>query len=156
MNLNGLDPTDISILNLIQKDARLTNKEIAWKTNKSLSAIQVRVKKLLSQGIVKRYVTLLDRMRIDKRLAVFTTIKLNSYSQQALLEFQESANSLIEVMECYHVSGDRDFILKIVVSDMIEYNAFILEKLSVLPHIASVESLFVIGESKYETAFNLQ
>ena len=156
MNLNGIDQTDINILNLIQTDARLTNKEIACKTNKSLSAIQVRIKKLISQGIVKRYVTLVDRMRIDKRLAVFTTIKLSNYQQHALLEFQESASAFMEVMECYHVSGDRDFILKIVIRDMIEYNAFILEKLSTLPHIASVESLFVISESKYETAFNLK
>ena len=107
-------------------------------------------------GIVKRFVTLLDRMLIDKRLAVFTTIKLSSYHQHALLEFQKAATELIEVMECYHVSGDRDFILKIVMKDMIEYNAFILEKLSQLPHIASVESLFVISESKYETAFHLK
>ncbi|MEJ2879776.1 Lrp/AsnC family transcriptional regulator [Pedobacter sp. GR22-6] len=155
MNLNGLDPTDVSILNLIQKDARLTHKEIAWKTNKSLSAIQVRVRKLLNLGIIKRFVTLLDRSLVNKGLAVFTMIKLSNYSQQALLEFQESAGALEEVMECYHVSGDRDFILKVVIKDMVEYNAFILEKLSVVPHIGSVQSLFVICESKYETAFNL-
>ena len=155
MNLNGLDPTDISILNLIQKDARLTHKEIAWKTNKSLSAIQVRVRKLMNLGIIKRFVTLLDRGLVNKGLAVFTTIKLSNYSQHALLEFQESASAMEEVMECYHVSGDRDFILKVVIKDMDEYNVFILKKLSLVPHIAAVQSLFVIGESKYETAFNL-
>lgn len=155
MNLNGLDPTDITILNLIQKDARLTHKEIAWKTNKSLSAIQVRVRKLLSIGVIRRFVTLLDRSMINKGLAVFTMIKLNNYTQQALLEFQQSAGALEEVMECYHVSGDRDFILKVVIKDMVEYNAFILEKLSLVPHINSVQSLFVIGETKYETSFNL-
>lgn len=156
MNLNGLDPTDVGILNLIQENSRLTNKEVAWKTNRSLSAIQVRIKRLQEAGVIKKFVTLLDRNKINKEMAVFTAIKIGDYSNKALTEFQQHIAVFEEVMECYHTSGTWDFILKIVVGDMAAYNNFILEKLSLTPHIGSVESFFVISESKYETAFKLK
>jgi DNA-binding Lrp family transcriptional regulator len=156
MNVNGLDPTDVGILNLIQENSRLTNKEIAWKTNKSLSAIQVRIRRLQEAGIIKKFVTLLDRNKINKEMAVFTVIKIKDYSNKALTEFQQHITAFEEVMECYHMSGTWDFILKIVVRDMGAYNTFILERLSVAPNIGSVESFFVISESKYETSFKLK
>ena len=155
MSLNELDATDITILNIIQKDARTTNKEISHKTGKSLSAAQVRIRKLQENGIIKKFVTLLDRKKVGRGLAVFTLIKLNNYGSSALTEFQEKANAFEEIMECYHLSGDSDFILKVVVQDMDDYNQFIVNKLSVLPHIGAVKSMFVISESKYETAFKL-
>ena len=155
MSLKELDATDITILNLIQKDARTTNKEISHKTRKSLSAIQVRIRKLQENGIIKKFITLLDRKKIGRGLAVFTLIKLSNYGSSALTEFQEKASVFEEVMECYHLSGDSDFILKVVVQDMDDYNQFIVSKLSVLPHIGAVKSMFVISESKYETAFSL-
>ena len=154
--MNGLDSTDINILNLIQNDAQLTHKEISWKTNKSLSAIQVRIRKLQDIGIIKKFVTLLDRNKVGKELAVFTAIKLSNCGQDALLEFQQQVVSFEEVMECYHMSGVKDFLLKVVVSDMGAYNSFIMERLSLVPHIGSVESLFVISESKHETAYKLK
>lgn len=150
-----IDPTDVNILNLIQNDAQLTHKEISWKTNKSLSAVQVRIRKLQDSGIIKRFVTLLDRNKVGKKMAVFTAIKLSNCGKEALLEFQQHVVSFDEVMECYHVGGVKDFLLKVVVSDMVAYNLFILERLSLVPHIGSVESLFVIFEAKHETAFKL-
>jgi Lrp/AsnC family leucine-responsive transcriptional regulator len=156
MNVNGLDPTDVGILNLIQENSRLTNKEIAWKTNKSLSAIQVRIRRLQEAGIIKKFVTLLDRNKINKEMAVFTVIKIKDYGNKALTDFQQHITVFEEVMECYHMSGTWDFILKIVVRDMGAYNTFILEKLSIAPNIGSVESFFVISESKYETGFKLK
>lgn len=155
MSQKELDTTDISILNLIQKDARLTHKEIAYKTNKSLSATQARIRKLMENGIIKKFVTLLDRKRVGRGLAVFTLIKINNCNLEALVEFQQNTNAFEEVMECYHVSGENDFILKVVVGDIDDYNDFIMKKLSTLPNIASVKSMFVIAESKYETSFKL-
>lgn len=156
MAVNELDPTDIGILNLIQEDSRLTNKELAWKTNKSLSAVQVRTRRLLETGVIRKFVTLLDRNKIDKQLAVFTTIKIKDCSHTALTEFRQWIISFDEVMECYHTSGEWDFMLKVVVADMQEYNSFILEKLSLSPHMSAVESVFVISESKCETSYKLK
>jgi Lrp/AsnC family leucine-responsive transcriptional regulator len=155
MGLKELDTTDISILNLIQKDARLTHKEIAYKTSKSLSATQVRIRKLQDIGIIKKFVTLLDRKRVGRGMAVFTLVKLNSSALDAITGFQSSTSVFQEVMECYQVSGENDFILKILVSDIDAYNEFMVKKLSVLPQIGGVKSMFVIAESKCETAFQL-
>jgi len=155
MGVQSLDNTDIKILGLLQQNARLSNKEIAYQTNKSVSAIQVRIRRLAESGYIKKFVTLLDRSKLEMELIVFTTIKLSDYSSAALKQFQETAGSFKEVMECYHMSGSRDFILKVVVKNMAAYNVFILEKLSHMPHIGNVESLFVISETKYETAFTL-
>ena len=158
MNLfhnTSLDPTDIAILNLLQKNARLTHKEIAHRTNRSLSAIQVRVKKLEELGIIERYVTLLNRKKVNRDLTVFVAGRLSNYHQGALREFRDSVIPYEQVMECYQMSGDRDFILKVVVRDMEAYNLFIQEKLSLVPHMGSVQSMFVISQEKYETAFQL-
>ncbi|RZM23872.1 MAG: winged helix-turn-helix transcriptional regulator [Pedobacter sp.] len=87
--MNGLDTTDINILNLIQNNAQLTHKEISWKTNKSLSTIQVRIRKLQEIGIIKKFVTMLDRNKVGREMAVFTAIKLSNYGHEALLEFQQ-------------------------------------------------------------------
>ncbi len=118
--------------------------------------IQVRIRKLQDVGIIKKFVTLLDRNKVGRELAVFTAIKLSNYGQDALLEFQKNVVAFEEVMECYHMSGAKDFLLKVVVSDMPAYNLFIMERLSLVPHIGSVESLFVISESKHETAYKLK
>jgi Lrp/AsnC family leucine-responsive transcriptional regulator len=156
MTIDDLDPTDVGILNLIQGNSRMTNKELAHRTNKSLSAVQVRTRKLQEVGIIKKFVTLLDRKKINKELAVYTTVKIKDSSHIALTEFRHYASSFDEVMECYHTSGGWDFLLRVVVRDMAEYNTFIMDKLSLAPYMGAVESSFVISEYKYETGFKLK
>ena len=153
--MNELDNIDVDILNLVQRDAQLTHKEIAEKANRSLSAIQVRVKKLQEIGIIKKCVMLLDRHKVGKKLAVFVDIKLTNCGLDALMEFQRNVVEFDEVMECYQTSGIKDFLLKIVVSDINAYNLFLVDKLSRVPHVGNVESSFVISETKYETAYRI-
>jgi len=156
MSLSGIDATDIAILNLLQEDARITNKEIGFLTKKSLSAVQVRISKLIDSGIIEKFTTLLNRKKVGLGLAVYTMIKLKDSSKIALVEFTEAAIRLDEVMECYHMSGEYDFTMKIVLKDMEAYNKFIHEKLSLIPHMATVKSMFVIDELKYEVGARLQ
>ncbi len=153
--LNGLDATDLAILNLIQKNARLTHKEIAARTHKSLSAIQARVRKLEDSGVIRGYITQLDQRKIMRALTVFVTVRLSSYHKNALREFRDQVVPFEEVMECFQMSGDRDYILKVVCQDMDAYNKFLKEKLSEVPHMSSLQSMFVISEEKIETAFRL-
>ncbi|MES2457803.1 MAG: Lrp/AsnC family transcriptional regulator [Bacteroidota bacterium] len=155
MALSGLDAIDIAILNLLQEDGRMTHKEISFKTKKSLSAVQVRITKMIKSGVIEKFTTLLNRKKVGRGLAIYTMIKLKDSSKTALSEFTKAAIGLDEVMECYHMSGEYDFTMKIVLEDMEAYNKFIQEKLSLIPHIATVKSLFVIDELKYEVGFKL-
>lgn len=156
MPLRELDNTDISILNLLQNDALLTHKEIAHQTNKSLSATQSRIRKLQESGIIKKSVTLLDREKIGMDMVIFVMLKTNNYGIGSTKDLRDSVGAFEEVTECYQVSGENDFILKVVVGNITQFNEFINEKLSSVDHISSVKSMFVITEGKYETAFRLK
>jgi DNA-binding Lrp family transcriptional regulator len=153
--INDLDVTDISILKLLQHDARLNNKEIADKLGKSVTPIYERIKKLEENGYIRRYVALLNKDLIGKDLVAFTTVQLKEHSQNALRSFLKEGSKFPEVMECYHLTGTFDFLLKIAIRDMTEYNGFLLNKLSTLPNIGVVQSFFVLSEGKVETAYEL-
>jgi len=151
-----LSAEDIRILQLLQHDCRLTNKEIADKLGRSATNVHDRVKRLEQEGYIKAYVALLDPTKIGKTLMSFTLVQLERHSQSALNSFKEKASALNEVMECYHMTGEYDFFLKIAVRDMNEYNDFLLNKLSTLSNIRTVQSYFVLSEGKQQTAYPLQ
>lgn len=150
-----LDKTDIHILQLLQHDARLTNKEIADKLGKSVTPVYERVKWLEKEGYILRYVAVLDTEKIDKNLAAFTNVQLKEHSHEMLKDFEKDIVKLPEVMECHHMTGIYDYLLKIVVRDMNEYHDFIVNKLAKLPNIGTVQSGFVMTEVKHETAYSL-
>jgi len=154
--LADLDKTDISILQLLQHDARITNKEIADKLGKSVTPVYERVKKLEEEGFIKRYVALLDKDLVGKNLIAFTTVQLKEHSQAALRGFEKEGIKFQEVMECYHLTGQFDFLLKIAIQDMNEYNAFLMNKLATLPNIGVVQTFFVLSAGKVESAEVLQ
>jgi DNA-binding Lrp family transcriptional regulator len=112
-----------------------------------------RVRKLEKDGVIKKYVALVDREKIAKDLMVFCSIRLKEHAQQAGAKFVEEIVALDEVQECYNISGDYDFMLKIVVHDMREYQAFLMNKLASLENIGSTHSIFVMSEIKHETGF---
>ena len=153
--LTDLDAIDIHILKLLQYDARLTNKEIADKLGKSVTPIYERIRKLEETGCIQRYVALLNKDLIGKDLVAFTTVQLKEHSQTALRSFLKEGSKFPEVMECYHLTGTFDFLLKIAIRDMTEYNNFLMNKLSTLPNIGVVQSFFVLSEGKVETAYEL-
>jgi Lrp/AsnC family transcriptional regulator, leucine-responsive regulatory protein len=151
-----LDEVDVRILQLLQHDARLTNKEIADKIGKSVSPVFERIRRLNDEGYIKRFVAVLDNKLIQKGLTAFTNVHLRAHTQEIMLEFEREVTRFEEVMECFHMSGEYDFLLKIAVRDMDEYYDFMMHKLARLSNVGTVQSFFVLKESKRETAYALR
>jgi Lrp/AsnC family leucine-responsive transcriptional regulator len=150
-----MDTTDRKLLHLLQSDTKKTTKELSLKLNLSVTAVYERIKKLEREGIIDKYVALINRNKINKGFVVFCHIKLLQHSKDFLTKFESEVVKLTEVLECFHVSGDYDYILKIFVKDMEEYREFMVTKLTTLQHIGSTHSTFMIGEVKNTTAFTL-
>ena len=148
-----LDQLDKKLLFLLQTDTKKTTKELSLKLNLSVTAVYERIKKMEREGIISNYVAILNRNKIDKSFVVFCHIKLVQHSREFLTKFESEVVQLDEVLECFHVSGDYDYILKILVKDMEAYREFMVTKLTTLQHIGSTHSTFMIGEVKNTTAF---
>ncbi|NLN32628.1 MAG: Lrp/AsnC family transcriptional regulator [Flavobacteriaceae bacterium] len=151
----NIDPKDLEILNQLQENSKLTNKQLSMKLNLSVTAVFERVKKLERSGIIKTYAAILDRKELGRELMVYSHVKLEKHSQKNISEFENQIKLLDEVHECYHVSGDYDYILKMTFSDMDEYREFMVKKLTTIPSIGSTHSIFVISEVKSEVGYKL-
>lgn len=149
------DTIDKNLLKLLQDDSKKTTKELSLKLNLSVTAVYERIKKLEKEGIISNYVALLNRNKIEKGFVVFCHLKLMQHTKEFISQFEKEVVRLNEVLECFHVSGDYDYILKICVKDMEEYREFMVTKLTTLQHIGSTHSTFMIGEVKNTTAFSL-
>ncbi len=147
------DNIDKKLLQLLQTDCKLTNKELSLKLNLSVTAVYERIKKIEKEGIISRYVALLNRNKIEKGFVVFCHLKLTQHTREFISQFEKEVVQLNEVLECFHVSGDYDYILKICVKDMEEYREFMVTKLTTLQHIGSTHSTFMIGQVKNTTSF---
>ncbi|HWW42864.1 Lrp/AsnC family transcriptional regulator [Pedobacter sp.] len=156
MNTSRLDHTDLCILNLLQQDARLSTKELAAKVRMSVSPVYDRVKRLKEQGYIKCYTALLNRDKINQGLVAFIQVQLYDHSANCLKQFQETVNKFDEVRECYHMTGQYDFNLKIAVKDMQTYKIFLVENLAVIPNLMHLQSYFIISECKFETSIKLE
>ena len=150
-----LDSIDKQLLVLLQKDCKQTNKELSNKLNLSVTAIYERIKKLEKEGIINKYVALLKNEKIEKAFVAFCHIKLIQHSQEYVVKFEREVANLSEVLECYHISGDYDYLLKVIVKDMEAFREFMVNKLTNINHIGSTHSMFVISEVKHTTAINL-
>ncbi len=151
-----LDQTDAAILELLQSDAHLTNKELADKLGKSVTPVYERIRRLEKEGYILRYCAIVDKNRIGKSLVAFTNVQLKQHSHGILKSFEKSIVRFGEVMECYHMTGVYDYLLKIVVEDMTAYQDFIVNKLAKLTDIGTVQSSFVMTEIKHETAYRVK
>lgn len=150
-----LDEIDKKLLELIQLDTKRTTKELSLKLHLSVTAVYERIKKLEREQVIGRYVAILDKSKIDKNFVVFCHIKLTQHNVDLINQFEKEVVQLDEVLECFHVSGDYDYILKIYVKDMEAYREFMVTKLTTIQHIGSTHSTFMIGEVKNTTAFSL-
>ncbi|MGL4629911.1 MAG: Lrp/AsnC family transcriptional regulator [Leadbetterella sp.] len=148
-----LDETDKELLKYLQQDAKLTTKELAARLNLSSTPVYERVKRLENEKAIKKYVAIVDREKIGLDLMVLCNIKLKEHAQEAGSKFVKSIVIMPEVVECLNISGDYDFQIKVVVTDMREYQSFIMHKLASLDNIGSTQSIFVMGEIKSDTAF---
>ena len=150
-----MDAIDKKLLKLLQEDTKKTTKELSLKLNLSVTAVYERIKKLERENIIDKYVALLNRNKINKGFVVFCHLKLLQHTKEFISQFEKEVVKLDEVLECFHVSGDYDYILKICVKDMEEYREFMVTKLTTLNHIGSTHSTFMIGEVKNTTAFTV-
>lgn len=146
--MNTLDQTDIAILKTLQENAAITNKELAAKVNLSSTPVFERVKRLRDQGYIKKYVAILDTEKLDCSFIAFCYIKLKQHTFENAERFMNAVQTLDEVGECYNISGDYDFLLKVYVSSMKEYQKFVLRILGELDCIGGLNSSFVMGEVK--------
>lgn len=148
----AFDTTDKNLLTLLQNDSKQTNKELSNKLDLSVTAVYERIKKLERSGFIKKYVALLNKEKVQKSFVTFCHIKLVKHSQDFVVKFEKEVAKLNEVLECYHISGDYDYLLKVMVKDMEAYREFMVNKLTNINHIGSTHSMFVINEVKHTTA----
>ncbi len=140
-----LDKKDLSILRLLQENARITVKEISEKTHLSTTPVHERIKKMEASGVISQYVTLVDHTKVNRGLMVICHVSLKQHSRNAGVRFIKIINELTEVIECYSISGEFDFLLKVVCQDMNAYYDFHVNKLSAAENIGHVQSTFVMG-----------
>jgi Lrp/AsnC family leucine-responsive transcriptional regulator len=146
-----MDTTDLKILRLLQKNARLTYKEIADQINLSQTPVFDRIKRLESEGVIERYVTLLNKKKVGGGLTVYSQVTLKNQTENLSTKFNTAVQNLPEVVECNFVSGSFDYLLKIVVPDMETYHAFHQKKLSGIEGVTQINSYFVMSEVKNTT-----
>ena len=151
----NFDAVDTKLLELLQIDAKQTTKQLSLKLNLSVTAVYERIKKLEREGVIEKHVVLLNRIKIKKAFVVFCHLKLMQHTKEFISQFEREVVKLNEVLECFHVSGDYDYILKICVADMEEYREFMVTKLTTLQHIGSTHSTFMIGEVKNTTVYTI-
>lgn len=152
---NGLDLVDRAILKILQEDAFLTTKEVAAQLNLTTTPVFERVKRLEREGYIGRYTALLNRQKVGLSMLVFCDVALKEHNRDYLLRFERAVVELSEVLECHHITGEYDYVLKVVVRDMDGYQQFIKEKLAALENIGRVQSHFVMTEVKNTTVLPL-
>ncbi|HSN59297.1 MAG TPA: Lrp/AsnC family transcriptional regulator [Ferruginibacter sp.] len=147
----ALDKNDLAILKLLQANARITVKEISEKIHLSTTPVHERIKRLEQSGVIKQYVTLLDYNKVNRSLMVICYVSLMEHSKTAGVKFIKTINELQEVVECYSISGEFDFMLKVLCQDMNAYYDFHVNKLSMIENMGNVQSVFVMGVIKQTT-----
>ena len=150
-----LDATDWKILARLQDDARISNVELAKAVSLSPSPCLARVRALEESGVVSRYVSLLDALKLGLTVSVFIQVSLEKQMRNALDTFEASVLARDEVMECYLMTGDADYLLRVIVSDVQSLERFIVDYLSKIPGVASIKSSFALKQVKYKTALPL-
>lgn len=143
-----LDNIDLDILRLMQEDAKITTKELSLKLHLTTTPIHERIKRLEKEGYIQKYVAILDKQKLKRGLIVFCNISLKQHTSEIGNQFVHDIASLEEVVECHNISGDYDFLLKVLVEDMPGYQQFVMNRLGSLENIGSVKSIFVMGEIK--------
>lgn len=152
MNLDGID---LKILDELQRDGSLSNVQLAQRIHLSPSPCLARVKALEANGVIARYVALANPAKLGIGLSVFINISLKEQSKAALADFEQRIAEHDEVMECYLMTGDCDYLIRVAVADLPALEKFILEQLSPIPGIEKIRSSFALKQVRYKTALPL-
>jgi DNA-binding Lrp family transcriptional regulator len=140
-----LDTKDLAILKLLQENARITVKELSDKVHLSTTPVHERIKRMEDAGVIKQYATLVDGAKVKKGLMVICYVSLKEHSKTAGLKFIKAIQEMNEVIECYSISGEFDFMLKVVAENMDAYYDFHVNKLSQVENMGHLQSVFVMG-----------
>ena len=147
--MRKLDPTDRKILAILQKDSRITMQDLAERVGLSVSPCHRRVKLLEESGVITRYSAMVDQKSLGLHVSVFISIKLERQKEEDLDRFAKAISGWSEVLECYLMTGNRDYLLRVVAADLASYETFLKTKLTRLNGIASIESSFALSQVKY-------
>jgi len=146
------DKFDKAILSVVQRDGRITNQSLAEQVNLSTAPCWRRLNKLENRGVVDRYVALLDRERVGLSVMVYIHVSLNDHNANTVEVFDRFVEQSINILECYSVSGEYDYLLRVVASDVNALEFFLMKKLLKLEPVRSANTSFVLKEKKYSTA----
>lgn len=150
-----MDPIDRKILALLQTDGQLTHKQIAGELNLTITPVYERIKKLEREGFISKYVALLNPEKLGQSLVALTSISLKEHSREYIRKFESEIVKIPSVTECYHIAGQFDYLLKIMIKDMKAYQTVVIEQLASMENIANVNSSFVMTEVKRSTQIPL-
>lgn len=146
--MQNIDSTDKKIIEILQKDANLSIKQIAAQLNLTNTPVYERIKKLEKTGVIEGYSAIINPKKVGKELMIFTSVSLKEHTKEYLLNFESKVQEIREVIECHHLSGEHDYFLKVLVKNMDDYRDFLTNKLAKIANIGNVHSSFVVGEVK--------
>lgn len=149
--MKKLDAINREIINLLQENSAVTNAELAEKLNLPATTVFDRVKKLEQRGIITRKVAIVNPEKVGKETIAFVSLSLTGHSAKNVQKFWKAIKDIPEVLECYHISGESDFILKVIADNIREYETFLLEKLTAIENIGKIQTSFVMSTIKYQT-----
>jgi len=152
---HNLDKIDTKILSFLQQNSNRTTKSIAEELGMTTTPVFERIKKLEKQGYIKKYVAILNNKKIGLKQTVFIGITLQGHTRSYLEKFVKQINNFPEVIECHRVSGNFDYLLKLVVEDIEAYETFIISKLTLLPYLGNVQSLITLSTGKETNEIDL-
>ena len=150
-----LDSIDLKILDLLQEDGRVTMKKMSELLDLSTTPVFERIKKLEKGGYIKKYLTLLNHRKLNLKQVVFIQLSLKEHSRSFIEKFANEVKMFPEVVECYRITGNFDFLIKVLVADIESYENFILTKLSLLSNLGNVQSHIALSEIKSTSKINL-
>jgi len=140
-----MDQKDLEILRLLQQNARMTVKEISEKVHLSTTPVHERIRRMEDNGVIKQYATMVDPAKVKRGLMVICYVSLRQHNKNAGAKFIKAILEMNEVIECYNISGEFDFMLKVVAENMDDYYSFHVDKLSQVENIGHLQSVFVMG-----------
>lgn len=149
--MSTLDRIDRAILSLLQEDGSMTNAALAAKIGLTPAPTLERVRKLEREGYIRKYVALVDPAKLGKPVTAFVSVIMRIHGQETDASLRKAVAKLPEVLECHHIAGDEDYLLKVVAASPIDYERFVLGKLMKIAGIEKIKTTFVLSSSKLET-----
>ena len=148
---NTLDHIDKKILDLLQENGRMTNAQLAKDVGLSPPPMLERVRKLEKQGIIRKYVALVDPKKVDRGTMALVSVSLRLHQKNAIQEFVKEIQNIPEILECHHITGEEDYVLKVAIKDIEEYERFLHDRLTRISGIRKIKTSFILKTIKHQT-----